>query len=81
MGNKKIKHSGYPPEIKTDEEKRQFCQKVNEEMNFKEESLKLTPENVQFNSVQRNVSKEGLNSILGKMSQGKRKKQLDIKII
>ena len=39
-------------------------------MNFKETTLKLTTSNVSWNSVQRNVSKEGLNSILGKMSQG-----------
>ena len=71
MGNKKIKYSGYPPEIKTNEEKLKFCERVNKEMNYKEDSLKLTLNNVEFNSVQRNVSKEGLNSILGKMSQGK----------
>ena len=40
-------------------------------MEFHHEALKLTPSNINFNAVQRNVSKEGLNSILGKMSQGK----------
>ena len=69
MGNQKIKNSGYPKEVITHEQKVQYCQEVNEAMNFTEPTLKLTPENVTFNSVQRSVTKEGLNSILGKMSQ------------
>ena len=70
LGNLKIKNSGYPEEVQTEEEKLKYCEQINCEMNYEEECLKLKPDDIQFNSVQRSLTKTALNSILGKMSQG-----------
>ena len=71
LGSLKIKNSGYPPEAESEEDKIKYCQEINEQMNFEEDCLKLNLQNVEFNSIQRSITKEALNSILGKMSQGK----------
>ena len=70
MGNKKIKYSGFPKDLVTDEQKLAYCKEVNEAMNFNSEDLRLNLENVKLNTVQRDINKTGLNSLLGKMSQG-----------
>ena len=69
LGSKKMRHSGFPEDVVTPDEKARYCRKINEEMGFDHDALKLTPENVDFNTLQRNCTKLGLNSVLGKMSQ------------
>ena len=61
LGSLKIKNSGYPPEVNTEEDKIKYCQDINEQMHFNEDFLKLKPQDITFNSIQRSITKEALN--------------------
>lgn len=64
-----IRNAGFPSEVKTEEDKRRYCEKVNEKMEFFHPDLKLTVANVCDNRQLRDAFKLGSNSLLGKLSQ------------
>ena len=65
LGAKKIRHSYYPKNVKTDIEKQNYCDYVNNKMKF-DQSIRITPENIDNNEYQKQATKTGLNSVLGK---------------
>ena len=67
LGAKKIRHSNYPKNIKTDEDKQAYCDYVNKKMKF-DPSISITPENIDNNEYQKQATKNGLNSVLGRFN-------------
>ena len=69
FASQKIRYSGIPHNIKTEKEINDYCEKINSKMGFNHKYTKITPDNIKTNVIRRNLVKEALNSILGKMSQ------------
>ena len=69
FASQKIRFSGAPSDIKTEEQLRLYCNNINQKMKFHHKFTRLMPDNIKTNTVRRNLVKEALNSILGKMSQ------------
>ena len=69
FASQKIRYSGFPSDIKTEEEMKLYCNSINQKMGFNHKFTKLIPQDFKTNIIRRNLVKEALNSILGKMSQ------------
>ena len=64
----KLQNSGFPPGVNTYDQKVQYCQNINEAMQFSDE-FKLDLNNVCLNEGQKNFFKSMLNNFYGKFSQ------------
>lgn len=64
----KIQSSGFPSEIKTDEEKLQYCHDINHSLQLPEDFY-LKPESIEKNPARRQLAKSCLNNLYGKFSQ------------
>ena len=70
LASQKIRYSGPPTDsLNTEKDLRTFCDNINDKMGFNHQYTKITPANLKTNTVRRNLVKEALNSLLGKMSQ------------
>ena len=69
FASQKIRYSGLPQNVKTENEVEDYCAKINDKMGFNHKYTKITPDSIKTNIIRRNLVKEALNSILGKMSQ------------
>ena len=56
----KLESTGYPPHIKTDNEKQQYIDEIQER-----ENIQLNPENIKNNPQMKTISKLFLNSLYG----------------
>ena len=54
-----------PENLKTPEEKQKYCDNINKEMCFGPE-IAIKPDSIDANNYQKNATKAGLNSVLGK---------------
>ena len=63
-----------PNSLKTDKEKQLYCDNINKEMRL-DSSIAISPETIDPNDYQKNATKAGLNSCLGKLSQSANKPQ------
>ena len=71
LSSYKIRHSKFE---ETDQSKlKEICNKINNEMNFTDKKLMLTPETLSYNEQRRNFYKLCANSLLGKFSQSNEK--------
>ena len=75
--SQRIKNSGGLDNLETEEEKQDYCNMHNEEMNLPE-NFKLTIENVTNNPGQKQFYKDLLNAIFGKFSSNLEKKKTEI---
>jgi len=66
--SEKIKNSGFPSNVKTIDQKLQYCDSINKKMNLPD-AFKLTPFNVKNNPALRQLYKSQLNNVYGKFSQ------------
>ena len=62
LSSTKIKNSGFPPDVKTEDEKLDYCKKLNKKMKFTHPSLGLSPKMITFDSIKKNCAKDALNS-------------------
>ena len=67
MGSYKVRYSGFPDDVKSDEERRAYCEEVNETMGLqhRDAELSLTPECVSNNRQLRDAFKLGSNRLVG----------------
>ena len=69
LGSFKIKYSGFPNTAITDQQKHDYCAKINEANGYIDDRVKLTIENVKRQENLRQFYKDCLNKVLGKWSQ------------
>jgi len=70
LGSERLKNSGGLENLKSNEEKQMYCDRINENMGLPD-SIKLTPFNVSDCPLKKQLFKIMLNSVIGKLAQKK----------